>query len=138
MTKCSSFLIFLSFVVITKASLNFCINEVVTRGRSCFVSSSVLIGTKNYEIEDKSSEEVQSIDFQAKKNVRFLPIEVYRKFPNLEAYIAERCNVSEIVQANFEDLFHLRELNLRGNKIETMRRDTFMFLVSVRKIYLSM
>lgn len=132
-----SLVVLFALCSVAKSDANFCITEVVMKGKSCFVTAFASIKKRDYKIQDEESEDVQTIDFQGNKNVSFLPIKVFRKFPNLESYLAGECNVGEISQVNFENLFHLRELNLQGNRIETVQRDTFMFLCSVRRINLS-
>lgn len=138
MPECTTFIILLVFVVIARASADFCNNEPNMVGKlSCFVRPSASIGTKNFGIDTDRNEDVSTIDFLGNKNVSFLPIKVYQKFPNLRTYIAQRCNIGEIFQVNFENLFHVVILDLFSNNIETVRRDTFKHLVSVEGIFLS-
>lgn len=126
------------FVIVAKADSGFCVSELfLDSSKGCSVIQSVVIGTKYFEIEGNQDEDVQSINFQANKNVSFLPIKMFQKFPSLRIYSAERCNIGEISLQNFEYLFHVKELNLLGNRIQTVRRDTFMYLVTVRTINLS-
>lgn len=132
------FCIALLCIVFAVVSSEFCNFEIARKGgKGCYIIQSASIIIKNFEMEDKRSEDVEMIDFQGNKNISFLPIKLHRKFPSLRDYVAERCNIGEISQANFENLFHLEELNLYGNRIEIVRRDTFKYLVSVKKIYLS-
>lgn len=136
--KFFAFYISLTIVMIAKVNSKFCNYEIVMKGgQGCFIIQSASITVKNFDIEDERNEEVQTIDFQGNKKIKFLPIKLHRKFPSVRVYVAERCNIEEISQANFENLFHLEELNLYGNRIETVRRDTFMHLVSVKTIVLS-
>lgn len=130
--------IVLACVIIAEVNSRFCNYKIVMKGgQGCFIIQSASIVVKNFEIKDERNEDVQTIDFQGNKKVKYLPIKLHRKFPSVRVYVAERCNVEEISQANFENFFHLEELNLYGNRIETVRRNTFMYLVSVKTIYLS-
>lgn len=82
-------------------------------------------------------ETIEALFFFQNKKVKFLPIEVDRKFPNLVIYGASECSLSSISNFNFENLSKLKLLSLFGNQIQIIRSDTFIDLKSLEKLYLN-
>lgn len=68
---------------------------------------------------------------------RFLPINVFEKFPNLKKYWVTSCGVRKISKLNFKSLFKLESLDLKDNQIEWIDGDTFDDLRSLKDLDLS-
>lgn len=103
----------------------------------CKFESSTTIDSKGFLISNSLDYDV--INFEAKNNLKidFLPIIVNFKFPNLQLYRARHCNISDISKINFANLTKLREIDLAGNRIDTVLKNTFEGLDLLLKIYLS-
>ena len=78
------------------------------------------IFNSNMEIFGDTSQSVKGITFSHIKNVKYLPVKVHKKFPNLVAYDAFNCSVQEIRYENFANLKELQYLGLQHNKISTI------------------
>lgn len=115
--------------------------EIVCDSEECFDDPCCLI-TKTainasdliiFGVEDES---VRLFDSSRNQNVEFLPIHISNKFPNLVSYDANRCAIKEISKTNFENLFHLKMLNLIGNRLKTIVSNTFEDLVNLEFLLL--
>lgn len=67
----------------------------------------------------------------------FLPVKIYKKFPNLKVYIASSASIKKISFLNFEKLKDLNLLDLNKNQIESIPDDCFQGLIKLQKIDLS-
>lgn len=67
----------------------------------------------------------------------FLPVNIYKKFPNLKVYIASSASIKKISFLNFEKLMHLNLLDLNTNQIELIPDNCFKGLAKLQKIDLS-
>lgn len=90
------------------------------------------IFNSNMEIFGETSQSVKGITFSHIKNVKYLPVKVHKKFPNLVAYNAFNCSVQEIRYENFENLKELQYLSLSYNKISTIPSDAFKDLIKLK------
>lgn len=110
---------------------------------SCHAASSCCIMTVISEIKStqvtisESDNQIDGINFSENRNILFLPVLVYKKFPNLIAYYAFHCSIREISKKNFEKLSRLEDLNLNSNQIERIRSDTFEDLVALQQLHIS-
>lgn len=95
------------------------------------------INASDVTISGQEDDLVRLFDLSRNRNVEFLPNRVGQKFPNLVSYIADRCAIREISTANFEYLFHLRILDLNGNRLESLNTDSFKDLVSLESLFLA-
>lgn len=77
---------------------------------------------------------VTRIEFETNKDIHYLPIEVYQKYPNLIIYEAHFCAIKEIEKRNFEKLYKLKTLTLQGNQIEAILNNTFDDLVELERL----
>lgn len=102
----------------------------------CCLITDTPINTTNFFIAGLKDDTVRLLDLSRNRNIKFLPICVGYKFPNMVFYEAERCTIKEISKFNFQNLFHLRKLNLIGNMLATIQSDTFYDLVSLRTLLL--
>lgn len=79
---------------------------------------------------------MHAVWFANNTNIKYLPIQVNERFPNLELYNAENCAVAEVSKENFKDLILMETLNLAGNVIEEVKSDTFEDLFGLDSINL--
>lgn len=103
----------------------------------CYLNETTKISENNFVIAGLKNPDVDAIFFSSNENVEFLPVNIFRKFPNLEAYVAKNTSVKKISALNFADLMHLKLLDLRRNKIEFIPDYCFEGLISLNSIYLS-
>lgn len=80
--------------------------------------------------------DVCGISFDWNQKVKFLPVKVYKKFPNLAIYSAVGASITEISASNFEKLSSLEVLNLYNNQIKSIPDDCFQGLTKLYKINL--
>lgn len=116
-------------------------NEIACDNEECFgdpccLITETAISSSNFTISGPEDDTVRLFDSSRNRNVEFLPIRINERFPNLVTYLAERCVIREISKTNFEYLFHLRVLNLNGNKLEIINTDRFDALVSLESLML--
>lgn len=102
----------------------------------CCLITKTAINASNLTIFGLEDESVRLFDSSRNQNVEFLPIHISNKFPNLVSYDANRCAIKEISQTNFGNLFHLKMLNLVGNRLRTIVSNTFEDLVSLESLLL--
>lgn len=101
----------------------------------CLLTESAIDGS-DFIISGQEDEAVRLFDSSRNRNVKFLPIRVGDKFPGLVSYVADRCRIQEISKFNFENLFHLRTLNLDRNRLQAVTTDTFTDLISLEILLL--
>lgn len=99
---------------------------------TCEMNTYTAIKDVGYTISDQFNDEVAQMFLNDNQNIEFLPILLNEKFPNLENYFAERCAIKEIFKINFENLHRLAIINLNGNQIYAILRDTFAGLANLR------
>lgn len=102
----------------------------------CAFNGSTVIDSDNYEISNAKNETVLSMSLENNKNVAFLPIRVFRSFPNLKIYSATSCSISKISKEHFGGLFNLSEISLMDNQIVVINSDTFQELPLLYKLNL--
>lgn len=130
-----TFFIISSCFVISTANEITCEDDDVNDEPSCFVTETA-INASDFTISGPEDDTVHSFISSYNRNVEFLPIRIGKKFPNLVKYAADRCRIGDISKSNFENLFHLRTLNLNGNKLEIIKSDSFKDLVSLESLFL--
>lgn len=102
----------------------------------CCLLTVTAINVPECTISGLEDDTVRLFDSSRNRQVEFLPIRMGEKFPSLMTLDAQRCKVKEISKLNFENLFHLRTLNLNFNKLEAIQIDTFKDLVSLESLFL--
>lgn len=70
-------------------------------------------------------------------NIEFLPVSVHERFPRLKIYHVQNTPVQKITKKNFEKMYELVVLFLRGNQFESIKSDTFEDLINLKTISLS-
>ena len=103
--------------------------------KTCRMSGTTEINTADTTIATRD-ESIERLAFNHNRNIKFLPIEVSEKFPNLMGLEAGDCSLTTISKENFKDLTKLRLLGLYYNQIEKIRSDVFGDLVALEKLFL--
>lgn len=87
-------------------------------------------------ISAKRTETTEAISFENNKRIAFLPVKVYRTFPNLVAYEVFDCSLRSVTYKNFERLNRLQFVGLEKNQLRHIPDDTFRNLRQIQHIYL--
>lgn len=99
----------------------------------CYVAASIAITSTNVTFA-KRDVAVNELYFTNNEKIFYLPVLVYKKFPNLLRLNAINCSVREVRRENFERLNKLFAVNLSKNFIETIADDTFENLSKLQEI----
>lgn len=105
--------------------------------KCCFLDKLTVIKEVNLTFSGLENPDVETIFFSGNKKIEFLPVNVYKKFPNLKSYYAGEASIKEISTLNFAKLTKVKRLDLFGNQIEFIPDDCFQGLLKLRKIDLS-
>jgi Leucine rich repeat len=75
----------------------------------------------------------------AKNNdkIRYLPKNIYEKFPNLKTLNFEECSLKAVVKENLQKLFFLKRIDFSYNEIRTVNDGTFNDLAKLEQLILS-
>lgn len=106
--------------------------------KCCYLNENTVISAVNFTVADLEHGEVDGILFNDNKDVGYLPVEVYKKFPNLVYFWASNTSIKEISALNFDRLSSLDYLGLANNQIEFVPNFCFESLIRVEYINLSM
>lgn len=131
----------MTLLIILCCSNLFAGNEIACDENDCFNDPCCLltvtaINTSYFTISGPEDDTILLFDASRNRKVEYLPVHIGDKFPSLVSYAAERCAIKEISYGNFENLFHLKTLNLNGNGIEIIRNDVFYDLVGLESVFL--
>lgn len=105
----------------------------------CRFEKTFIISEENVTFDGLENPEVDEIWFDVNKNIEFLPVQVYKKFPSSERYLAANLAIKQISASNFEKLVNLRTLVLTDNQIEFIPDDCFknlnkLFEINLRNV----
>lgn len=105
----------------------------------CRFEKTFIISEDNVTFAGLENPEVDEIWFDVNKNIEFLPVQVYKKFPSSERYLAANLAIKKISASNFEKLVNLRTLVLTDNQIEFIPDDCFknlnkLFEINLRNV----
>lgn len=89
------------------------------------INSNDAILVENGEIMTTRNEAVKAVTFNNNKNIKYPPIKVHEKFPNLVAYQIFNCSVKDVRHKNFEHLSEIQAVYLGFNLITHIPSDTF-------------
>lgn len=103
--------------------------------RTCFMDKNLAIESRGFTMLKRDTS-IGALEFTRNRKISFLPTSVNKKFPNLLAYAASACGISEIWKENFKDMSRLKTLWLSYNNIERIYSDTFEDLQSLEKLFL--
>lgn len=104
----------------------------------CYLNEATVITEANVTIPGLRNLDVRAVLFTGNEKIKFLPVNVHRKFPNLETYMATDAAVKVISFLQFARLSKLKMLDLASNQIEFIPDDCFHGLTNLYKINLSM
>jgi Leucine rich repeat len=104
--------------------------------KTCFLQQAT-INAQGYFIASENDLTMKNLEFYFNREIRFLPVKVHKKFPNLMMINANYCSIKLIAKENFEKLNKLERLYLSGNHIEEIVTNTFEDLTSLEYLYLS-
>lgn len=102
----------------------------------CFFNGTTVIGFVNTTVADLENSDVDGIVFESNKKINFLPVNVYKKFPNLVTYGARNASIKEISTMNFDRLTRLAYLDLRANEIKFVPNSCFEGLFELKELFL--
>ncbi|KAL7016888.1 hypothetical protein ACKWTF_010182 [Chironomus riparius] len=100
------------------------------------INSNSEIPNDNMEISLSKSECVKGFYSSNNKNIKYLPVNVYKKLPNLVGYSMRNAMVKSISYKNFENLKELQLIDLFDNHLSTISNDTFKDTTELKKIIL--
>lgn len=104
---------------------------------SCLMDYSTTINSHGFTISSTSDDSVGGLVFEGNKKITFLPIDVYKIFPNIIIFDAFECSIKSITRANFINLQKLKKLHLGRNQIVKITSDPFFGLESLEYVSLS-
>lgn len=84
----------------------------------CYLDETTVISSVDVAIDGLENSDVDGILLANNKMIQFLPVNVYKKFPNLVFFTAENASVKEIFALNFKRLSRVKWLDLSKNQIE--------------------
>lgn len=105
--------------------------------KCCYLNSMTAISSIDSNVAGLENFNVDAILFNGNRKIKYLPINVSKKFPNLETFLAKNAFVKEISALNFERLSKLKFLDLRENQIKFIPDYCFEDLIKVNTILLS-
>jgi Leucine-rich repeat (LRR) protein len=88
-------------------------------------NDSVKVSTKDAEVKSQLKGYVKGFGIEDNTNVEYLPIKLYKTFPNLVGYYISNCPVTEIDYSHFKKLVKLRSIIINYTSLKTIAQDTF-------------
>lgn len=104
-------------------------------GKNCHMHSTV-IDSKNFLLTSPRDETVEAFYATDNKRLEYLPVNIYKKLPNIIGLYAQYCSIKEMSKENLKGLTKLRKLYLAYNQIGRIEGDTFDHIIAVEEIYL--
>lgn len=114
-----------------EAKFSGCCGEVNT----CTINQN--IDTEYSVLASDFNTSVKAFVIRDNKELKFLPINIGEKFLNLKEFGVVRCGLTVVSSHYFKDMRNLQDVDLDGNKIETIEAGAFKDLVNVKGLYLS-
>ena len=102
---------------------------------TCHMNKTTEINSSDTTIASRD-ESIRGLWFSFNKKIKFLPIGVNEKFPNLGGLNAGDCSLTTISNENVKGLSKLRLLNLIDNQIEMIGSDIFDDLSALENLFL--
>lgn len=104
---------------------------------TCCYLNNTAIQEENVEIGGSENVKIDTILLSQNKKIKFLPVKIHNKLPELKLYNARNANIEKISALNFVGLSKLQFLDLSHNKFEFIPDDCFLGLKALQKINLS-
>lgn len=108
----------------------------VSAQRTCYMDRVTMIDSPTIAILDSHDDTIGGLRFYMNAKISFLPIKVFKSFPNIVVYNAEGCSIKSTSHENFEKLRRLKVLLLNDNEIEKLDAYIFDDLVSLEWLVL--
>lgn len=102
--------------------------------KTCILNGTTVISDENVELGGIKNVKVDAIVFDDNKKIWFLPVRVYKGFPSLKFYSADKASIIKISALNFAGLSKLKFLSLVSNGIGVIPEDCFQGLNQLRHI----
>ena len=112
-------------------------NEVWMPSHTFKVDSNQGIDRDDFTIATDKNLDVKSLQIFHSSKIKFLPIGVGDKFPNLEDFSIDNCSIKIISHENFKGLYNLKELHIVFTEIETIKSGIFDDLKNLIELNLS-
>lgn len=125
-------LICLSLAMTIKVSA-FCCSDIKekdwfgTKLVTCYVTSNTINDPDCTTVRT----DIKAFSVEGQRGITALPIDISKRFPNLEIYDAGSCSITSVSKANFAKLSKLRKLWLGFNQITAIAVDVFEDLTSL-------
>lgn len=91
----------------------------------CNMNEMTVINETNVPIYTSQSSNIRHLIFTANHNIQYLPVKIYKAFPELVVIEANSCEIKEISRKNFKNLRLLKVLKLSSNQITTIEGGIF-------------
>jgi Leucine-rich repeat (LRR) protein len=105
--------------------------------KTCFMNKATSIDSAGARNRSPKLDDVKGIIFDNNKNIELLPDNTGVVFPNLLAFSAQGCSILSIAYDNFKYMGNLVYLNLGGNQIASIDKETLSDLKNAQQIDLS-
>lgn len=97
----------------------------------CHMDVTTKITNQEVTISSPKNKSMEGLVFFGNRNIEYLPISIYKKYPNLLQIYAEDCSIKQVSKKNFEKLKKIEGVHLSGNQLETLEAGTFDDLVNL-------
>lgn len=105
--------------------------------KTCYMQEAT-IDSPGHLIKHQKDLTIKNLEFYFNRKIRFLPIKVHEKLPNLMMISANYCSIKKIAKENFEKLNKLERLYLSGNQLEEIQPNCFEDSTQLEYLHLSM
>lgn len=113
--------------------------------KTCVLDNNIGIDLLKFDIDvnvpapliEKTQNLTKGLTMYGNQKSSYLPVRVYKVFPNLIDYNAGFCSITTIAKSNFQSLIHLVQLRLSNNLISRVEGITFEGLTALKRLYLS-
>lgn len=92
---------------------------------NCYMKEYTAINRTGIQIYTSRSKSLRNLIFNNNQNIQYLPVKIYKPFPEIVSIEAENCRIQEISQSNFRKLYRMKILKLNRNLITTIEFGTF-------------
>jgi Leucine-rich repeat (LRR) protein len=103
----------------------------------CRIDQSTSISSFNVTFASEVDKSVVEIYAKNNQRIRYLPKNIYEKFPKLKTLNFERCSLKAVTKENLKQLTNLKRIDFSFNEIRTIVVGTFTDLVNLEQLILS-
>lgn len=107
------------------------------REHICYMTVATSINSNDFKILSSGNESIKALTFFENRKIQYLPVDIYKSFPNLTEILGHSCSIRSLYKDNFRNLWMLKELWLIDNQIERINSDTFEDLTALEWLDLS-